>query len=358
MRKRKILVTVLGVVLAVSVFCSCNKPKDDAQFHFEIVSKGFQHEYWQAVKKGAENKAEELGVSIEFVGPETESDIVGQVELLEAAIDNEPDAIGFSALSTNAALVAIERAQNAGIPIIGFDSGVPGAPEGWIIANCSTDNYNAGAMSAEGMYDLIKERILASSKPVRIGIIAQDAVSESIINRGRGFIEKMAELCMAEGKTVHVEGNEKYTNDINFDKTTNGADVILEVAVPKSVDSTFSQRDVERILNKADTIGIYGSNQHSGEALVYANETLQKLGTDEGEIVAVAFDSGAVILNAVREGIIAGAVTQAPVAMGEELVETLYAAATGKEVKDVEMECQWYTAENMDDREIRQKLYE
>lgn len=36
---------------------------------FEIVSKGLQHQYWQAVKKGVENKAAELGVTVNFVYP-------------------------------------------------------------------------------------------------------------------------------------------------------------------------------------------------------------------------------------------------------------------------------------------------
>ena len=127
--------------------------KDDAKkeggMHFEIVSKGFQHAYWQAVLKGAEQKAEELGVTINFVGPNTESDVADQLQMLTSAINAKPDAIGLAALSTDALLDAITTAQSAGIPIIGFDSGVPGAPEGSIAANAATDNYAAGALAAE-----------------------------------------------------------------------------------------------------------------------------------------------------------------------------------------------------------------
>ncbi len=358
MLKKRILSVLLSLVMAASVFSACGNKPDEDNIHFEIVSKGFQHAYWQAVKKGAENKAKEFGVTINFVGPETESDIVDQVQMLEHAIAQEPAAIGLATLSTTAVLEAIISAQAAGIPIIGFDSGVPGAPKRSIVANCSTDNYNAGAIAAEETYKLIQDTITNASGTVRIGIIAQDATAESIINRGLGFIDKMAELCTANGKTVNVVGNTKYVNDAKFSKTTSGADVILEVAVPSSVDADLSKKDVETILNKADTIAIYGSNQHSGEALVAANETLQKLGMGKGKVVAVAFDSGSIILNAVKSGIIAGAVTQAPVAMGEKLVETLYAAATGQEVKDIDTGCQWYTAENMDDEEIKQNLYE
>ena len=37
-----------------------------------MVSKGFQHQFWQAVGLGAQNAADELGVEITFEGPESE----------------------------------------------------------------------------------------------------------------------------------------------------------------------------------------------------------------------------------------------------------------------------------------------
>ena len=43
--------------------------------YFPIIAKGFSHQFWQAVKAGAESKAKELGVSITFEGPETEAQI-------------------------------------------------------------------------------------------------------------------------------------------------------------------------------------------------------------------------------------------------------------------------------------------
>ena len=56
-------------------------------YHFEIVSKGFQHQYWQAVLKGAQEEAERLGVTMNFVGPNSESDIADQVQMLNSAIN-------------------------------------------------------------------------------------------------------------------------------------------------------------------------------------------------------------------------------------------------------------------------------
>ena len=385
--KKKVLSVLLSTAMVATMFAGCGSKEassesatsDDAatedtadaaedtaddgeaapagDMHFEIVSKGFQHAYWQAVKKGAENKAAELGVTINFVGPNTESDIADQVQMLNNAINAGPNAIGFAALDTSAALDAIQTAMDSGIPIIGFDSGVSGAPEGSVLANASTDNYAAGALAAEETYKVIKDRIANASGSVRIGVLSQDATAESIINRGLGFIDKIAELIQADGKTVPVEGNDKYVTDSKVEPT-DGADVIIEVAVPASVDASLSKTDCETILNKEDTICIYGSNQHSGEAMVSANETLQKFGTGDDKVIGVAFDSGAVIKGAVADGTFVGAITQAPVAMGEKLVELMYAAANGEAVEDTDTGCQWYTAENMESEEIAQNLYD
>ena len=387
--KKKVLSVLLSTAMVATMFAGCGSKKDEAastdstkddaatedtadegdkaedsgdaapagDMHFEIVSKGFQHAYWQAVKKGADNKAKELGVTINFVGPNTESDIADQVQMLNNAINASPNAIGFAALDTQAALDAIQTAMDSGIPIIGFDSGVTGAPDGAVLANASTDNYAAGELAAEKTYEAIKDTIANASGTVRIGVLSQDATSESVGNRGLGFIDKMGELCIAAGKTVNVEGNQKFIADSKVEKTE-GANVIIEVAVPATVDASLSKTDCETLLNKDDTIAIYGSNQHSGEAMVSANETLQKFGTGEGKVIGVAFDSGAVIKAAVADGTFLGAITQAPVAMGEKLVELMVAAANGESVADTDTGCQWYTAENMDSEEIAQNLYD
>jgi len=345
MKKILALVLALMLVLGTAAFAE--------GINIEIVSKGFQHSYWQAVKLGAERKAAELGVTVNFVGPANESAYDEQLQQMNSAIAAKPAAIGLAALSTETLLDPIAQAQAAGIPIVGFDSGVPGAPEGAIVANAATNNYNAGAVAAEEVYKLIAEKIAAAAGTVRIGVIAQDNVSESVTLRGLGFIDKMAELCAEYG--VALEGDTFYCGAAKVAAAEN-AKVIIETLVPAQVTAELSLTDANTILSKEDTIAIYGSNQHSAEAIVSANENLQVCGADG--IIAAGFDSGAVILGAVRDGIFAGAITQAPVAMGEYVVEICVAAVNGEAVADVDTGCQWYTAENMDDPEIAPNLYE
>lgn len=355
--KRKLMSLVLCAAMVGSMVGVTTTVHAEDEINIEIVSKGFQHQFWQAVKAGAEKKEAELGCKINFVGPNSESDIADQVQMLNSAINQKPDAIAFAALDTEASLDAIKQAQEAGIPIIGFDSGVPGAPEGAILANAATDNYAAGELAAEETYKLLKDRIAKADGPVRIGVMGQDATSESIVNRGLGFIDKIGELAIADGHKVKLEGNEKYVGDAKVESSDDG-NVIIETLVPSQVTSELSAIDCQTLLNKEDTICIYGSNQHSGDSMVVGNENLQKFGTGEDQVLGVTFDSGAVIKAAVADGTFAGAVTQAPVAMGEAVVELAYKAAKGEEVEDIDTGCQWYTAENMNDEEIAQNLYD
>lgn len=358
MTKKQFMSVALCAAMVGTMVGAVNVHAEDySDVTIEIVSKGFQHQYWQAVLKGAEEKAEELGCTINFVGPNSESDIADQVQMLNSAINKSPSAIGLAALDVDACNDAIKTAQDAGIPIIGFDSGVPGAPEGAVVANAATDNYAAGALAAEETYKVLKDRIANAEGTVRIGVMGQDATSESIVNRGLGFIDKIGELAIADGNTVKLEGNDKYVNDATVESTDDG-NVVIEVLVPSQVTAELSSIDCQTLLNKDDIICVYGSNQFSGENMVTGNENLQKFGTGDDQVIGVAFDSGAVIKAAVSDGTFLGAVTQAPVSIGENVVELACKAAKGEEVSDVDTGCQWYTAENIESEEIAQNLYD
>ena len=145
---------------------------DYSDIKIQVVAKGFQHDFWKAVKQGAQQAGEDLGLkenpADNFVGPKSETDIPEQVEQIKNAINKNPDAICLAALDTTASLDPINQAMAAGIPIVGFDSGVPDAPEGAVVANAATDNYVAGAMAADEMYKLIEDKVTDPAETVRI----------------------------------------------------------------------------------------------------------------------------------------------------------------------------------------------
>jgi len=314
----------------------------------EIVAKGFQHDFWQAVLKGTEKAAAEFNVTTNFVGPEGEGAIATQVEQLNNAINKGPDAICLAALDTSAAIDSISNAQSKGIPIVGFDSGVPGAPEGSVVANAATDNYKAGELAAEKMYEAIKDKVTNATDTVRIGVVAQEANSESITQRTAGFAEKMSSLVGMDISSV--EGHDKYIRKVD------GAKVIIEIRIPTEVTDNAGKTEALTLLNKADLIGIYGSNEFAAKCIINANEGMNKLGADK--VIAVGFDSGALQLDAIKSGVFFGSVTQDPVSIGYNAVKLAVAAAKGETVSDVDTGCQWYNADNMENEEIAPCLYE
>ena len=63
------------------------KAKAAEDYHFEVVVKSFQSSYWQAAVQGIEQAEEELGVTTNTTGPNAESDIADQVNMLNNAIN-------------------------------------------------------------------------------------------------------------------------------------------------------------------------------------------------------------------------------------------------------------------------------
>ena len=378
--KKKVLATLLCLAMAATMVVGCGSkaetpadapaadapaadapaadaPAASGDLEFAIIVKSFQSSYWQAAVKGVEEEAAKAGVKVTCQGPNAESDIADQVNMLNAAIDQEGiDGIGIAACDQSACLESLQKAMEKKIPVVCFDSGIPDAPAGSVCSTVATDNYGAGATAADNLYAALKDQIAGASAPVRIGEVNQEATSESITSRGLGFIDKFAELAKADGKKVAVIGNEKYVNDTKAEKVAEGeADIIIEVAVPAQTTVELCATEAANILNKADTIGVFGSNQVAAEGILTADENIGKLGK---EILAAGFDAGTVIKTAIKDGKMYGAVTQSPLAMGITTVDVLVKAAKGESVQDVPTDGYWYNADNMEDASIAPNLYD
>ncbi|MCD8011826.1 MAG: substrate-binding domain-containing protein [Lachnospiraceae bacterium] len=360
---KKLLATVLGVTMVVSAM-GCTAFADevvtaDGEYTFEIIVKSYQSSYWQAAVTGINSEAEAVGVTANSNGPNSESDIADQVQMLEDAISKNPDGIGLAACDQEAVLDALQEAMDAGIPVVLFDSGVPDAPEGSVYSTIATDNYGAGATAAENLYAALADKIAAADGVVRIGEVNQESTSESITSRGLGFIDKFIELATADGYTVAVTGNEYYVDNCADAGDESSANIIIEVAVPAQTTVELCATEASNILNKEDTIGIFGSNQVAAEGILTANDNLGVLGSDpETSILAAGFDAGSVIKAAVADGTMFGAVTQSPLAMGITTVDVLTQIANGEEVEDVSTDGYWYNVDNMDADDIAPNLYD
>ena len=335
--------------------------KANEAYEFPMMVKSFQSTYWDAAQEGMKKASKELGVDYKPQGPNSESDIADQVNMINTAIASNPVGLGLAACDTSSVTDALKTCAEKGIPVVTFDTGIADAPEGSVVCEVCTDNAQAGAVAAENMYNSIKDVVKDAEGQVVIGEVNQDATAQNIQQRGTGFINKMIELLQADGKTVAVSGNEFYVNAAEgADADAKDADVVIQVAVPAQTTVELCSTEAQAILSQENCIAVFGSNQVSAEGVLAANANLNVLGSDpaNGDVVGVGFDAGSIIKAAVKDGTFVGAVTQSPLMMGYYAIYALTAAANGQELQDVPTDGYWYDATNMEDEDIAPNLYD
>ena len=335
--------------------------KANEAYVFPMMVKSFQSTYWDAAQEGMKKASKELGVDYKPQGPNSESDIADQVNMINTAIASNPVGLGLAACDTSSVTDALKTCAEKGIPVVTFDTGIADAPEGSVVCEVCTDNAQAGAVAAENMYNSIKDVVKDADGQVVIGEVNQDATAQNIQQRGTGFINKMIELLQADGKTVAVSGNEFYVNAAEgADADAKDADVVIQVAVPAQTTVELCSTEAQAILSQENCIAVFGSNQVSAEGVLAANANLNVLGSDpaNGDVVGVGFDAGSIIKAAVQDGTFLGAVTQSPLMMGYYAIYALTAAANGQELQDVPTDGYWYDATNMEDEDIAPNLYD
>jgi len=222
---KKTLAILLALVMSVALLAACADPAPatppptapvdtpaDAppaeDLYIAVISKGFQHQFWQAVYEGSRRAAADYGVRITFEGPESEADIHVQVEMVNTRLGQDPAGIALAALATDSLLEQLQAAYDRGIPVVGFDSGIPDAPAGQVRATASTNNIAAAAIGADRMFPEIEAQLAAatSANPAVFVVLSQDAVSESITGRTQGFAQRMHELAGEVNDSVAIIG--------------------------------------------------------------------------------------------------------------------------------------------------------
>ena len=174
--------TLVGALSASIALASAPAAFAQDEIYIPLISKGFQHQFWQAVKSGANQAAKEFGVRITFEGPDNETMVDRQIDMLAAALANKPAAIGFAALDSQAAIPLLRQASDAGIPIIAFDSGVDSDIP---MSTATTDNVAAAALAADKMAEFL-------GGTGTVAVVAHDQTSRTGIDRRDGFLNKIA----------------------------------------------------------------------------------------------------------------------------------------------------------------------
>jgi ribose transport system substrate-binding protein len=285
--------------------------------YIPLISKGFQHQFWQAVKQGAEQAAKDLKVKVSFEGPETEAMVDKQIDMLAAALAKNPKAIGFAALDSKAAIPLLKKAQAAKIPVVAFDSGVDSDIP---VTTATTDNKAAAALAADKMAELI-------GKAGEVAVVAHDQTSRTGIDRVDGFVGRMKST-YPNIKVVSVQYG--------------GGDILKSTEITKSI-----------LQGNPNLKGIFGANEGSAIGVVNGTRELKR------KIVIVGYDSGKQQKDAIMSGAMAGAITQNPVGIGYKTVEAAVKALKGEKLpKIIDTGFYWYDKSNIADPKIAAVLYD
>ena len=288
------------------------------KIYIPVISKGFQHQFWQAVKQGAEKAAKEFNVEITFEGPETETQVDKQIEMLQAALGKKPQAIAFAALDSKAATPLLEKAKASKIPVIGFDSGVDSDIP---VTTAATDNKAAAALAADKMAALI-------GNEGEIALVVHDQTSRTGIDRRDGFTNQI---------------KAKYPNIKIVDTQYGGGDQLKSTDLAKAI-----------IQAHPNIKGFFGANEGSAIGVLNAVTELKK-----DKIVVIGYDSGKQQMEAIRSGKMAGAITQDPIGIGYWSVKAAVQAIKGETVpKNIDTGFHWYDKTNIDSADIKPLLYE
>lgn len=311
MKMKHVLIAAMSVLLFAGSAA--------AETYIPVISKGFQHQFWQAVKMGAEKAAKEFQVKITFEGPENESQVDKQLEMLQAALAKKPQAICLAALDSKAANSLLKKAQAAKIPVIGFDSGVDSDVP---VATAATDNIAAAGFAADKMAQLI-------GGEGEVALVVHDQTSRTGIDRRDGFVKQIK----AKHPKIKIV-------DVQY----GGGDHLKSTDLAKAI-----------IQGHPNLKGIFGANEGSAIGVLNAVKELKK----QGKIVIIGYDAGKQQKDAVRSGLIAGAVSQDPVGIGYKCVEAAVKTIKGEKVpKAIDTGYKWYDKATVDSAELKPLLYD
>ena len=270
-------------------------------YTFAVVPKAMNNPFFDLARDGCEARAAELGnVTCLYIGP-VEHEPATQSQIIEDLITQGVDGLAISVADTAAATTVINRAVEAGIAVITFDSD---APDSQRSAYVGTNNYDFGVALGE---------VLLEIKPDggSYGMISGGAAAPNLAERVDGV-----RAALEGSDWTEVPGSPTFSND----------DVAL--AVQQASDLKSANPDIGAIV----PVGGWPMFAPDG----WRNFVDQfRDEVDSKALALVVADTLPVQLELLSEGYAHGLVGQRPYEMGEVAMDTLLAVVNGESVDEI-----------------------
>ena len=325
---KKLLASVAGAALVVTAFTGCSSGTTagstgtagtttaaGAKLRISIVGKGIS-DFGTLIKNGAMAAGEEFGADVSWNAPDTESEGDKQLNMLQTAVNDKVDGIGFAPQdgAQDGAPAILEQAKAASIPVAVYDT--PLASSDIPIVTIASDNTGIGAMAAEETSKLI-------SGKGKVALVVNGVVGTAALRRD-GFVDWI----------------KKNAPGIEIVDIQNG-----------EADPAKARDKAQGILQAhPDLAALVGTGEYPTIAI--ADEVAAK----GGETKVVGVDSNPDILTLLKDGKIDGVVAQNPYNMGYQTVKALVEAKKGTMPASNKLvsPSAWVTQANMDTPEIKQ----
>lgn len=286
-----------------------------------VIVKDTTSFYWQIVLAGARKAGKDMGVTVPELGAQSESDINGQISILENAVSGNPAAVVIAPTQRAALGKPIDEAAKS-VKVIGIDSA---ADSKAFTSFLTTDNVQGGRIAADGLAEAIKAKY--GKAEGEVALITHLPGVGSLDERAKGFKEEL------QSKYPGL----KLVADKVSDGTANGG---LNITT-------------DLITAFPNLRGIFASNliqaQGAGQAIA-ENKSQDK-------VKLIGFDSDDKLVKFLKDGVIAALVVQDPFRMGYDGVKTALAASKGDKVEAfVDTGANLITGANMNDTRSQELL--
>jgi ribose transport system substrate-binding protein len=293
---------VLLLALAAGTVVACGDDDDDGggggaaggggkSYTMTLIAGVKGDEFYITMNCGAQEKAKELGVTLDFQGPD-QFDAAQQTPIVDAVAAKSPDAILIAPTDTKALFAPISAAAaNSKIVLVDTTLEDPSMA----VSQIASDNVGGGVKAGEALLELIggKGKVLVVN--VKPGISTTD-------QRGQGFEQAV------KGKAGVEYLGQEYSQD----------DPAIAAQI---VTSTLSKHP--------DLKGIFATNLFSAEGAATGLRQAGKL----GDVKIVGFDAGPKQVKDLEDGLVQALIAQLPADIGSQGVEQAYNALEGKPTK-------------------------
>jgi len=296
--------TLTFLVIAAAAATSCNRgattATSDRKPTVALVLKTLNHPFFVDMRRGAQEAADRLGVTLQVQAAEREIDVEKQMQIVENMIQTGIQALAITPSGSREIVSALVKAKDAKVPIIVVDTRVDAKAAADAGVHTETfvgsDNYAGGKLAGDYL-------VKASGGKARVGILEGIPGHETGDSRLRGFHDAVKDT---PGIVIVASQPANWERDQGFNVFQN-----MLQAHP-DIDSVFAASDLMAL--------------GAIEAIAAANKT--------GKIRVIGFDALDDAKKAIAAGTMAASVAQFPAEMGRAAIESAVKVIRGEKIPD------------------------